>query len=184
MDKRLKRNPHCVYVINYHPVWIPRCHCHKKLLVGPVEPRLKARLGESAQPYGFEILAHEVMPDHVQLFVSVPPDFSPAETVRYFKTIKPSPRAVSRSSFRAFAASTVIWYRIQRSMQIAIGADMLSERDATAELSIHLPMDTAECGWGDGIENVPKPIVTRNRIDANRLCGLWRPCGVPVRVAA
>jgi len=46
--------------------------------------------------YGFEILAFEVtpalacgasVPDHVHLFVSAPPKFSPAEIVRLFKGI-------------------------------------------------------------------------------------------------
>jgi len=34
-----------------------------------------------------EILAVEVMPEHVHLFVSAPPKFSPAEIVRLFKGI-------------------------------------------------------------------------------------------------
>jgi len=37
--------------------------------------------------YGFEILAVEVMPDHVHLFVSAPPKFAPAEIVRLVKGI-------------------------------------------------------------------------------------------------
>ena len=85
MDKNLRRNPHCVYVINYHLVWIPRYR--KQILTGDIEARLKQLLGEIATQYGFEILAHEVMPDHVHLFVSAPPKFSPAEIVRLFKGI-------------------------------------------------------------------------------------------------
>lgn len=56
-------------------------------MVGPVEARLKELLAEIAAQYGFEILAVEVMPDHVHLFVSAPPKFSPAEIVRLFKGI-------------------------------------------------------------------------------------------------
>ena len=85
MDENLRRNPHCVYVINYHLVWIPRYR--KQILTGDIEARLKQLLGEIATQYGFEILAHEVMPDHVHLFVSAPPKFSPAEIVRLFKGI-------------------------------------------------------------------------------------------------
>lgn len=83
MDKNAKHNPHCVYVINYHLVWIPRYR--KKVLGGPVADRLKDLLAEIAIQYGFEILA-EVMPDHVHLFVSAPPKFSP-EVVRLVKGI-------------------------------------------------------------------------------------------------
>ncbi len=85
MEKIIRHRSHCVYVINYHLVWIPRYR--KKVLVGPIETRLKNLLAEIAQQYGFEILAVEVMPDHVHLFVSAPPKFSPAEIVRYFKGI-------------------------------------------------------------------------------------------------
>jgi putative transposase len=46
---------------------------------------LKERLAEIATPYDFDILAVEVMPDPVHLFVSAPPKFAPAEIVRLFK---------------------------------------------------------------------------------------------------
>jgi len=54
-------------------------------MIGPVETRLKELLAEIATQYGLEILAVEVMPEHVHLFVSAPPKFSPAEIVRLFK---------------------------------------------------------------------------------------------------
>jgi putative transposase len=85
MPNEANHSPHSAYVINYHLVWIPRYR--KKVLVGPVEARLKALLAEIATQYGFEILAVEVMPDHVHLFVSAPPKFSPAEIVGLFKGI-------------------------------------------------------------------------------------------------
>jgi putative transposase len=69
------RSPHSAYVINYHLVWIPRYR--KKVLVGPVDTRLKELLAEIAMQYGFQSFAVEVMPDHVRLFVSAPPRFSP-----------------------------------------------------------------------------------------------------------
>ena len=85
MPQEVNHSPHSAYVINYHLVWIPRYR--KKVLVGPVEARLKELLAEVASKYGFEILAVEVMPDHVHLFVSAPPKFAPAEIVRLFKGI-------------------------------------------------------------------------------------------------
>jgi putative transposase len=85
MDNQLHRSLHCVYSINYHLVWIPRYR--KKVLGGPIADRLKILLAEIASQYGFELLAAEVMPEHVHLFVSAPPKFSPAEVVRYFKGI-------------------------------------------------------------------------------------------------
>jgi putative transposase len=85
MPQEANHNPNSAYVINYHLVSIPRYR--KKVLVGPIEARLKEILAEIATQYGFEILAVEVMPDHVHLFVSAPPKFSPAEIVRLFKEI-------------------------------------------------------------------------------------------------
>ena len=85
MDQNAKHNPHCVYVVNYHLVWIPRYR--KKVLVEPMATRLKQLFREIATQYGFEIVADEGMPDHVHLFVSAPPKFSPAQVVRLFKGI-------------------------------------------------------------------------------------------------
>ena len=85
MPQETNHSPHSAYVINYHLVWIPRYR--KKVLVGHVEARLKELLAEIARQYRFEILAVEVMPDPVHLFVSPPVKFSPAEIVGLFKGI-------------------------------------------------------------------------------------------------
>ncbi|WP_410330263.1 IS200/IS605 family transposase [Marinobacter sp.] len=85
MPNEANHSPHSAHIINYHLVWIPRDR--KRVLVGPVEARLKELLAGIATQYGVEILAVEVMSDHVHLFVSAPPKFSPAEIVRLFKGI-------------------------------------------------------------------------------------------------
>ena len=85
MPHEANHSPHNAYGINYHLVWIPRSR--KKVPVGHVEARLKELLAEIARQYRFEILAVEVMPDHVHLLVSAPPKFAPAEIVRLFKGI-------------------------------------------------------------------------------------------------
>jgi putative transposase len=75
---QVERNPHCVYPINYPFVWVPRYR--HKVLVGPVASRLK----EICQDVAI-VLALEATPDHVHLFVSCPPKWSPAEIVHRFK---------------------------------------------------------------------------------------------------
>jgi putative transposase len=85
MPQETNHSPHSAYVINYPLVWIPRYR--KKVLVGHVEARLKELLAEIATQYRFEILAVEVMPDHVRLLVSAPAKFAPAKIVRLFKGI-------------------------------------------------------------------------------------------------
>jgi putative transposase len=85
MPHAASHSPHSAYGINYHLVWNPRDR--NKVLVGPVEARLKELLAEIAMQYGFDRLAIEVMPDPVHLFVSPPAKFSPAEIARLFTSI-------------------------------------------------------------------------------------------------
>jgi putative transposase len=84
-SNRICRTPHAVYPINYHFVWIPRYR--KTILQGQIAERLKQLLYAIAHQYGFEVLALEVMPDHVHLFVSAPPQCASAQVIRLFKGI-------------------------------------------------------------------------------------------------
>jgi putative transposase len=59
----------------------------QKILVEPIAIRLKQLFSEIGTQYAFEIVAVEVMPDHVHLFVSAPPKYAPSELVRLFKGI-------------------------------------------------------------------------------------------------
>lgn len=78
-----RKTRYAIYNINYHFVWIPKYR--KRVLVGPVRDALLAMLGTIAARNGMQILAVEVMPDHVHLFVSAPPRYSPAWIVNAFK---------------------------------------------------------------------------------------------------
>ncbi len=80
-----KRTKGCVYHIAYHIAWIPKYR--KSILVGEIAKRLESLIHEIAEKYGFKILALEVMPDHVHLFVSAHPKFAPATLVKLFKGI-------------------------------------------------------------------------------------------------
>ncbi len=64
-----------VTLINYHFVWIPKRH--KKVLVGNVAKRLEDLLYEKNKELECEILALEIMKDHVHLFLSCPPTLAP-----------------------------------------------------------------------------------------------------------
>lgn len=46
---------------------------------------MQERLQEIADKWAFEVVAQEVMPDHVHRFVSVPPKHSPAELAELCK---------------------------------------------------------------------------------------------------
>lgn len=79
----IKRTKGAVYNINYHLVWCPKYR--RKVLTGEVATRLGEILKGTAAQYGMELLACEVMPDHVHLFVSAPPRYSPAELAKLFR---------------------------------------------------------------------------------------------------
>ena len=64
-----------VTLINYHFVWIPVRR--RKVLVGAIAERLRALLIDAVVPLDCSILALEVMPDHVHLFVTAPPTLAP-----------------------------------------------------------------------------------------------------------
>ena len=74
-----------MYNLNYHLVWIPKYR--KPILVGKIAQGLKELFQTSAKPEDVELLAIKVMPDHIHLFVSAPPRYSPAKLVNIFKGV-------------------------------------------------------------------------------------------------
>jgi len=97
----LKRTSHAVYEIKYHIVWIPKYR--KGILNAPMQERLKEIFYEIAQQYEFEIDQLEVMPDHVHVFVSAPPRYSPkihATEPKFFQKILPLRYKMPRPSGR------------------------------------------------------------------------------------
>ncbi len=71
------------YQIAYHFVWIPKYR--RKILVGSVEQETKRLIHECAKRNKLEILALETDRDHVHVFVSAPPRFSPAHIANLLK---------------------------------------------------------------------------------------------------
>ena len=65
-----------------HIVWIPK---YRKPILDGYQDEMKSILYSIAERKHWEILAVEVMPDHVHLFVSVPPAVAPSEVVKAFK---------------------------------------------------------------------------------------------------
>jgi len=81
----VKRAKHAVYDLKYHFVWIPKYR--KLVLKGPVAESLKQIFHGIAERYELEIDMLEVMPDHVHLFVLVPPKYSPSHVVQVLKSV-------------------------------------------------------------------------------------------------
>jgi len=73
------------YLCQYHLIWTPKFRFN--VLKHRVDEELKKIFQEIADNYEFEIIAMEIMPDHVHLFVGAKPDISPSDIVRTFKSI-------------------------------------------------------------------------------------------------
>ena len=84
MEKsRYRQNVGCVFNLHLHFVWCPKYR--KRVLQGEVASRLKELLTVKAEELSVFIEGLEVMPDHVHLFVSVPPTDAPQFFVNQFK---------------------------------------------------------------------------------------------------
>ena len=82
---KYQRTSHAVYELKYHLVWVPKYR--KMVLSEPVARRCKQVFQGIAERYGFQVVEQEVMPDHVHVFVSAPPRWSPAELVNVLKSV-------------------------------------------------------------------------------------------------
>ena len=78
-----RKTRHSIYNIKYHFVWIPKYR--RKILIGQIKVDLESLIGECALRNDIEILSLSVQSDHVHLFVSAPPRFSPAKLINLFK---------------------------------------------------------------------------------------------------
>jgi putative transposase len=73
------------FITAYHIVWCPVYR--SDVLQEPVKSRLESLLHTIAYHNGMEILAVDVQPDHIHLFVSFPPAMSIANAVKLLKGI-------------------------------------------------------------------------------------------------
>jgi len=83
MEMRSTR--HSKYNINYHLVWIPKYR--RPVLTEAVATHLAEIFHIIAEKKGIEILSLEIMPDHIHLFVSSPPQNAPSLLINWFKGI-------------------------------------------------------------------------------------------------
>ena len=103
-DPRFRRGAGGVSSVGLHVVW---CLKHRRrLLGGRVATRLDGLLDDIAAENGWEIVACEVMADHVHILVRVRPTDSPAEVVRGFKG---RTSRVLRAEFSWLGCRRVLW---------------------------------------------------------------------------
>ena len=80
---RYRHTAGAVSLLKYHLVWCPKYR--RPVLVGAVADDLRTLLYQKAAELGATIEALEIMPDHVQLFVGVPPIYAPQHLANQFK---------------------------------------------------------------------------------------------------
>ena len=107
VNQRLRKNAAAVFSLKYHVVWCPK-YCYP-VLVGPVAERLKELLNEKTGQMEGLIRAMGVMPDHVHLFVDMPPTLSPDRVVYQFKGL--TSRTLRREFPHLVSRMPTLWSR-------------------------------------------------------------------------
>ena len=77
------RSSHAVYRCEYHFVWVPKYRY--QILVNDVKKRLKEILVELCNWLDITILEGAICSDHVHMYLSVPPKYSPAYVMKILK---------------------------------------------------------------------------------------------------
>ena len=78
-----RKSSHSIYRCEYHFVWIPKYRY--QVLVKEVKPRLKDILAELCEWLDITIIEGAICSDHVHMYLSVPPKYSPAQVMKVLK---------------------------------------------------------------------------------------------------
>ena len=77
------KSSHAVYRCEYHFVWVPKYRY--QILVREIKPRLKEILTELCNWLDIKILEGAICLDHVHMYLSVPPKYSPSHVMKVLK---------------------------------------------------------------------------------------------------
>ncbi|MCK8817625.1 IS200/IS605 family transposase [Natroniella sulfidigena] len=79
-----KSTRHAKFLLNYHFVWIPKYR--KTILDNPeIKKLILGTINELADKHNFEVLNTEIMSDHIHLFISALPKYSPSKLMNIIK---------------------------------------------------------------------------------------------------
>jgi putative transposase len=70
-NKQYKTDHSIVFSCQYHVIWCPKYR--RKVLVPPIDQQLKELIQEKQAAYRYEVLAIEIMPNHVHLILDSDP---------------------------------------------------------------------------------------------------------------
>ncbi|WP_420908524.1 IS200/IS605 family transposase [Brevibacillus laterosporus] len=83
MSRSVESNHNIVFDCKYHVVFCPKYR--KKVLIEPVDVRLKELFLEKAQELRAEVVEIKIMPDHVHLLITCDPQFGIHRIVKHLK---------------------------------------------------------------------------------------------------
>jgi putative transposase len=106
MAQEYRHKTTSVSLINYHLIWCPKRR--RRVLVNAVQVRLDGLIREVAAELDCTVLALEIMPAHVHLFLSAPPTLAPNQIVR---RIKGRSSRVLRQEFPHLLRLPSLWTR-------------------------------------------------------------------------
>lgn len=81
--KGLKATAQAKYDLRYHFVWVPKYR--KRVLIGQIKQRIDGMIRFCCQINEWEIFALAIQPDHIHLYMSAPPKWSPSEVMKHIK---------------------------------------------------------------------------------------------------
>ena len=74
---------HTKFDNKYHIVWITKYR--KKILKGDIGVRTRDIIRQVCEKFGVEIIRGNISPDHVHIFVSIPPQYSVSKIIQNIK---------------------------------------------------------------------------------------------------
>jgi putative transposase len=78
-------NRNCIYQTAYHVIWCPKYR--KDIITGRIAIETGKFLDEICKKYHWRVISKELQPDHIHLFVSIPPATAVANAVRILKGV-------------------------------------------------------------------------------------------------
>lgn len=82
-DYEYRRTEGSVSSINYHFVFVPKRR--KAVLIGDIAARGQAIIFDLVKEHGWNLIALEIMPDHVHMFINAPTHESAAQIAKWVK---------------------------------------------------------------------------------------------------
>ncbi len=77
---------HAKFLLNYHFIWIPK-YRSSFLADSKIKKLVERTIKELSSKHKYDILALEIMPDHIHLFISTIPKNSPSQLMNVIKGV-------------------------------------------------------------------------------------------------